>query len=314
MPGVSANLEVGQEHAVGASAAGECPREAVPAKGIWSSLLGTDFSVTHRQIGDWNTRILEAGAGEEVLILLPGTGGHLEAYSRNVASLAGRFMVVAYDWPGHGFTTLAEADLELPTYLDHLDGVISSLGVDSVHLCGESLGGWVAAKYAAAHPGRVRRMVLNTPGGTMSAPEVMARIRELSQAAADDPSEERIRTRLEWLMADPASVTDELVAIRKAIYSQRGFAQSMRHILCLQDPTIRQRNLITDDELAAIKAETLVVWTSDDPSGPAAAGLQMAARIPAARFALIEGAGHWPQWEQSSVFNELVGNFLRVGL
>lgn len=315
MPGVSAELGVGHERAVGASPTGERQTtQAAPPGGIWGSLLGTDFSITHRQIGTWNTRVLETGTGDELLILLPGTGGHLEAYSRNVASLGSHFRVVAYDWPGHGFTSLAQADLELPTYLEHLDGVIDSLGVESAHLCGESLGGWVAAKYAAARPERVRRMVLNTPGGTMSAPEVMARIRDLSQAAADDPTEDRIRTRLEWLMADPASVTDELVAIRRAIYSQPGFAQSMRHILCLQDPTIRHRNLITDDELAAIRAETLVVWTSDDPSGPAAAGLQMAERIPAARFALIEGAGHWPQWEQSAVFNELVGNFLRDGL
>jgi len=316
MPGVSAELGVGQEeHAVGAAPTREPQTsQASFPRGIWGSLLGTDFSITHRQIGNWNTRVLETGTGDELLILLPGTGGHLEAYSRNLAKLGSQFRVVAYDWPGHGFTSLAQADLELPAYLEHLDGVIDSFGAESVHLCGESLGGWVAAKYAAAHPERVRRIVLNTPGGTMSAPDVMARIRDLSQAAADDPTEERIRKRLEWLMADPASVTDELVEVRQAIYSQPGFAQSMRHILCLQDPTIRQRNLITDDELAAIRAETLVVWTSDDPSGPAAAGLQMAERIPAARFALIEGAGHWPQWEQSAVFNELVANFLREGL
>jgi 2-hydroxy-6-oxonona-2,4-dienedioate hydrolase len=312
---VSEDLAVGEDEAMSTSSAGDVDTGATGSgRSIWASLLGTDFSISHRQIGAWNTRVLETGTGTEVLILLPGTGGHLEAYSRNVAALGQHFRVVAYDWPGHGFTTLATADLELPTYLDHLDGVISSLGVDSVHLCGESLGGWVAAKYAAARPERVRRMVLNTPGGTMAAPEVMNRIRDLSQAAADDPSEERIRARLEWLMADPSRVTDELVAIRQAIYSQPGFPQSMRHILCLQEAAIRERNLITDAELAAIQAETLVVWTSDDPSGPAAAGLKMSERIPAARFALIEGAGHWPQWEQSSVFNELVGDFLRKGL
>ena len=289
-------------------------REELASGSIWASLLGTDFSISHRQVGPWSTRVLETGDGDEVLILLPGTGGHLEAYSRNVAALGRHFRVVAYDWPGHGFTTLADADLEMPTYLKHLEGVISSLGVESVHLCGESLGGWVAAKYAAAEPSRVRRMVLNTPGGTMAAPEVMRRIRDLSQAAADDPSKERIRTRLEWLMADPARVTDELVSVRQAIYSRPGFSRSMQHILCLQDPTIRQRNLITEAELAAIRAETLVVWTSDDPSGPAAAGLEMAERIPAARFTLIEDAGHWPQWEQSGIFNELVTDFLSNGL
>jgi 2-hydroxy-6-oxonona-2,4-dienedioate hydrolase len=46
-----------------------------------------------------------------------------------------------------------------------------------------------------------------------------------------------------------------------------------------------------------------VLWTSDDPSGPAAEGRQIQARIPGATFALIEGAGHWPQWEQTEKFN-----------
>jgi 2-hydroxy-6-oxonona-2,4-dienedioate hydrolase len=184
------------------------------------------------------------------------------------------------------------------------------LDVESAHISGESLGGWVAIKFAARYAERVGRLVLNTPGGTMATPEVMERIRSLSQAAADDPSDVRIRTRLEWLMADPKSVTDELVAIRQAVYSRPGFAESMRHILCLQDPATRRRNLVTDEELAAITAPTLVIWTSDDPSGPAKAGLEMAERIPGGEFLLIDDAGHWPQWEQRELFDRGVIEFL----
>ena len=111
-------------------------------------------------------------------------------------------------------------------------------------------------------------------------------------------------------MADPSSVTDELVAVRRGVYSRPGFAASMRHILCLQDPEVRRRNLITDEELAGIQAPTLVIWTSDDPSGPARAGLDMAERIADGRFQLIERAGHWPQWEQREVFDRIALEFL----
>ncbi|RQP09185.1 MAG: alpha/beta fold hydrolase [Microbacteriaceae bacterium] len=266
--------------------------------------------VEYVDAGGWRTRCLIAGEGEETVFLLPGTGGHLEAYTRNVAALAARFRVVAYDYPGHGYTTLTDHDLELPEYVEHLAALMDAFGVQRAHLSGESLGGWVAVKFAAAHPDRVIRLVLNTPGGTMARPEVMARIRELSQAAADDPSRDRVRSRLEWLMAHPESVTEELIDIRQGIYARPGFAESMRHILCLQDPEIRRRNLITDEELQAISAPTLVVWTSDDPSGPAGAGIHMAEQIPQGRFELIEDAGHWPQWEQWERFNDLVTAFL----
>ncbi len=278
---------------------------------VWVALSSTAHAISYVQAGPWRTRVLQAGpAGGEPLILMAGTGGHLEAYAHNIPAFARRHRVIAYDYPGHGHTTHATADLELPDYVEHLNGLMDALGIDSAHLNGESLGGWVAVKFAAAHPARARKLVLNTPGGTMARPEVMERIRSLSQAAADDPTEERIRARLEWLMADPATVTDELVAIRQAIYAQPGFAASMRHILCLQDPEIRRRNLITDHELAAVPGPALVVWTSNDPSGPAGAGLDMAEKINGGRFELITGAGHWPQWEQREKFNELVLAFL----
>ncbi|MBN9113593.1 MAG: alpha/beta fold hydrolase [Pseudonocardia sp.] len=277
---------------------------------VWVALGAVEHRVHYVDVGGGRTRVLEAGRGEPV-ILMAGTGGHLEAYAHNIPALAEHFRVIAYDYPGHGWSTLATADLEIGTYVDHLAALLDALGVERAHLNGESLGGWVAVKFAAAHPERVGRLVLNTPGGTMARPEVMERIRSLSQAAADDPTEDRIRARLEWLMADPATVTDELVAIRRAIYSRPGFARSMRHILCLQDPDVRRRNLVTDAELAAVPGPALVIWTSDDPSGPAAAGLDMAAKIDGGRFELIDGAGHWPQWEQRTRFNELVLSFLR---
>jgi 2-hydroxy-6-oxonona-2,4-dienedioate hydrolase len=277
---------------------------------VWTALAGLDLTIRHVRVGEWNTRVLEAGTGPETLVLMHGTGGHLETYARNIAAFAGHYRVIAFDFPGHGYSTLTERDLEFDAYLTHLLGLLDTLGIERAHLNGESLGGAVAVKFAAAHPNRVGKLVLNTPGGLPARPEVLDRLRTLSQQAADDPSVERVRSRLEWLMADPASVTDELVAIRLPIYAQPGFARSMRHILCLQDPEIRTRNLITDTELSAIGAPTLVIWTSDNPSGPADAGRELASKLYAGRFELIDGAGHWPQWEQPDGFHDVVLKFL----
>lgn len=271
---------------------------------VWVALGAVPHTVDYLEVGPWRTRVLQAGAGEP-LVLMAGTGGHLEAYAHNIAPLAEHFRVIAYDYPGHGYTTHATHDLELADYVEHLVGLLEALGVQRPHLTGESLGGWVAVKFAAAHPDRTGRILLNTPGGTMARPEVMTRIRTLSQAAADNPTDANIRARLEWLMASPGTVTDELVAIRRTIYARPGFAESMQHILCLQDPDIRRRNLVTDAELAAVPNGALVVWTSDDPSGPAGVGMDMAEKIPDGRFEYIAGAGHWPQWEQRETFNKL---------
>ena len=279
---------------------------------IWTSINHLDFTLRHVDVGPWRTRVLEAGSGP-ALILMHGTGGHLEAFSRNLEALSERYRVIAYDFPGHGYTTFTDHDLELPEYVEHLRQLMGVLGVEKAHLCGESLGGWVAIKFAAAHPQFVDRLVLNTPGGTMATPEVMDRIRTLSQAAADNPTPEAVRARLEWLMADPGSVTDELVDVRRGVYSQPGFADSMRHLLCLQEPEIRARNLVSDEELAAVPGPAIVIWTSDDPSGPAGAGMSMAEKIPQGEFQLIEDAGHWPQWEQRETYDKVMLEFLGRG-
>ncbi|WP_336632717.1 MULTISPECIES: alpha/beta fold hydrolase [unclassified Microbacterium] len=276
---------------------------------LWTTLNDVPFTIRWIEMGGWRTRVLEAGSGAP-LVLMHGTGGHLEAFVRNLPALSTRYRVIAYDYPGHGWSQTTTVDLEISDYTAHLLALLDELGIDRAHLSGESLGGWVAARFAAEHPDRVHRMVLNTPGGTMASAEVMQRIRSLSQAAADDPSEERIRARLEWLMADPASVTDELVAVRRAVYSRPGFADSMRHILCLQEVDVRRRNMLLPEELGRIAAPTLVIWTSNDPSGPAKAGMDMAAAMPDGRFAFIDDAGHWPQWEQQERFDRLVSDFL----
>lgn len=276
---------------------------------MWNALAGIEFSVSHLDVDGTRTRVLQAGAGQP-LVLLHGIGGHLEAYMYNIASFSRHFRVIAYDMPGHGYSTTATKDLEISDYVRHLAALLDMLGHPVVNLNGESLGGWVSIKFAVRYPERMRRLVLNTPGGTMARPEVMNRLRTLSQAAADSPTPEAIRARLEWLMAHPETVTDELVQARQGVYSRASFSESIRHIMCLQELEVRRRNMVTDEELHDLEAPTMVVWTSDDPSGPAAAGMHIAETVPDGRFQLIEDAGHWPQWEQTERFNEVVLRFL----
>jgi 2-hydroxy-6-oxonona-2,4-dienedioate hydrolase len=85
------------------------------------------------------------------------------------------------------------------------------------------------------HPDRVERLVLNTAGGLRSEPTVMAKVRDSTLEAVRNVTRETVRRRLEWLVFDKASMTDEMVAIRHRIYSQPGMVQTMEHVLCLQD-------------------------------------------------------------------------------
>ena len=282
-----------------------------PYRSLWGDLRGATFDQGYLDAGGIRTRYLHSGIkGKPVLVLLHGTSGHAECYARNLSEHGAHFDTYAIDMVGHGWTDKPDTPYEIDVYVEHLHAVLDTLGAAQAHLSGESLGGWVAARFALKYPQRVARLCLNTTGGATMIPAVMAKIKQSTRAAVENPSWETVRARLEWLMADPATVTDDLVACRQAIYKQPGFLRALENILVLQEPAIRGPNNLTDDEWAAIRAPTLVLWTSHDPTAPESLGRRLADLIPDARFALMHGCGHWPQFEDPLIFNRLHIDFL----
>ena len=278
---------------------------------VWSDLQGVAFSQGYLDAAGVRTRYLSAGdAGMPVLVFLHGSGGHAEAYVRNLAAHAEHFWTWSIDMLGHGYTDKPGRPLEVGHYVDHLIAVLDAIGVDHACLSGESLGGWVAARAAIDHPAMVDRLVLNTAGGSQADPVVMRRIITLSMAAAQDPTWETVQARITWLMADKSKSYDDLVASRQRIYRQPGFADAMSDIMALQEPEVRARNIIGPEGYGAITAPTLVLWTSDDPTADVAEGRRIASMIPNARFELMAGCGHWPQYEDAKTFNRLHLDFL----
>jgi 2-hydroxy-6-oxonona-2,4-dienedioate hydrolase len=284
--------------------------EVGAAATLWPQLMAGRFKIHNVMAGGINTRCLEAGEGTDAIVLLHGSGGHLETYTRNILPLAERYRVYAIDMVGHGFTDKPDHGYEIRHYVDHLADFMDAVGLERAPLAGESLGGWAAAQFAVDHPDRVGKLILNTAGGLIANQAVMQRIYDLSMKAVAEASRETVRARLEWLMHDPAVVTDDLVETRLAIYTQPGFARAMEHILCLQIMDIRVPNLLDEDQLRGIAAPTLVVWTSHDPTGAVEVGQKFADLIPDAELVVMDGCGHWPQYEDAPRFNRLVMDFL----
>jgi 2-hydroxy-6-oxonona-2,4-dienedioate hydrolase len=55
----------------------------------------------------------------------------------------------------------------------------------------------------------------------------------------------------------------------------------------------------------------LFLWTDHNPSQQIAAAKSAMTYVNDAEWALIEDAGHWPQWEQTEEFNRIVIEYLK---
>jgi 2-hydroxy-6-oxonona-2,4-dienedioate hydrolase len=276
---------------------------------IWGELADLDHQLRHVDVGGVRTRVLQAGSGPD-LVLLHGTGGHLEAYARDMAGLAEHYRVTAYDMVGHGYSDLPDKPYTIDVLSDHLLGTMDALGIGRAHLSGESLGGWVVAWTAAFHPDRVDRLILNTPGNIANKPEVMARMRDSTMAAVLDPSDETVRRRVEFLFHHKEMVTDELVNLRRTVYSRPGFVQAITNTLVLQDPDVRKDFAWDPSWVGKITAETLLLWTDHDPTGGLDEADMLLGWLPNARLHVIEDAGHWPQWEKVDEYLAVHREFL----
>src|SRR6185503_5991984 len=128
---------------------------------LWTDLAKGEFSIGYVDVNGIRTRCLSAGSGGDYpLILLHGSGGHLEAYQRNILPHAEHMRVFAIDMLGHGFTDKPDHDYEIDHYVDHVMAFCDTLGLAKVFISGESLGGWVAARLAIRFPERVVKLVL----------------------------------------------------------------------------------------------------------------------------------------------------------
>ncbi|MBF6569323.1 MAG: alpha/beta hydrolase [Candidatus Binataceae bacterium] len=286
---------------------------------IWTDLMGHEVRQTFYDAGGVRTRAIEAGSGGRTLILLHGTGGHAEAYARNIVEHAKNFHVYALDMVGHGYSDMPEVAYHYDDYVNWLGAFLDTVGAGRVCLSGESLGAQVAQLFAIRHPDRVEKVVLNT--GMMWPTNAEGRkeltdLLERSRAASGALTREAIRKRLEWLMYRPdKSVTEELIDVRYQIYMQPGRAAVIRKIaeasisgaLALE----AGKHYCDPEFLRRCRCPALVLWTRHNPgqSIPVAeAGMK---HITNGRMVIMENSAHWPQWEESELFNRVHLEFLK---
>jgi pimeloyl-ACP methyl ester carboxylesterase len=225
--------------------------------------------------------------GSVPIVLVHGISGATDWWRNNLDFLSGVAEVYALDLPGFGESRAVNKPFRIDNEIETLGGWLAAVGVSRALLVGHSLGGYVVAALSARSPELSAGLVLVDP-------------------AIFPPGYSR------WRLA--------LGTLRGVFHLSLDFIPTLLKGSIAAGPvTILRaaRDLLTRtilDELAKIRAPTLLIWGNKDTVVPVALSQSLIAAMPmpAAEPTLLRG-GHVSMWDDPERFNEAVKRFL-VGL
>jgi len=195
-----------------------------------------------------------------------------------VRQLAGEFRVFCPYHPGFGESGDA-GFAGMGDYVAHYELLFPALGLDTFHLAGASMGGHMAARYAAANPGDIDRLALVSPAGLHSD---KAAIPDWTKVAPEDMAAMFVAD-LAWVRPFwPLDPTAEWLAVRQR---ESGAAMASREDTALTDRLLREG-------LRHFDRPTLLLWGEDDKVVPLAFAEEWQTVLPHARLEVIPGGSH----------------------
>ncbi|MGN6781673.1 MAG: 4,5:9,10-diseco-3-hydroxy-5,9,17-trioxoandrosta-1(10),2-diene-4-oate hydrolase [Marmoricola sp.] len=262
----------------------------------------------------------EAGSGAEgalPLVMLHGGGPGASSWSNFGPALPGfaeDFRTILIDQPGFGASDKPEVVGNYYRFsAAYVLALLDELGIEKVHLLGNSLGGGTAMRLALMAPERVGRLVLMGPGGLSlnlfhaDPTEGVKRLMEFGAA----PSREALRAFISTMVVNQALVTDELVEERFADATAPGAREAMASMgRSFWNPETAEDGMLWR-EAHRLRKHTLLTWGREDRVNPLDGAVAALKLIPKAQLHVFGNCGHWAQIEAAEEFREITTAFLR---
>jgi 3-oxoadipate enol-lactonase len=246
--------------------------------------------------------LVDGAKDKPALVFSNSLGSDLRTWDSVVPHFVPNFKIVRYDKRGHGLTDAPAPPYSLDDLALDLVGLLDNLEIKEAVVCGLSVGGLIAQRFALSHPERVRALVLCDTamriGSVASWEERIATVRQSGLTSWVNPSMERwfspaFRERHNAEVCGYANML-----LRMSVQGYIGTCYALR-----------------DADLTAlastISKPTLVLCGDQDIATPPALGQELARAIPGARFSLIRDAAHLSCVEQPEALARQMIQFFR---
>lgn len=250
------------------------------------------------------------------IILIHGANSSLHTWEPLVKRLGGAYRIVTLDLPGHGLTgATPDTDYSAEGMMAAVDVVAAKLHLDHFTVGGNSMGGWVAWRYALSRPDRVDALLLIDAAGMPlrkgeKKPESNVGFRVLEYPFG------------RWLATQitPRMLVEE--SLRGSVEKQSIVDDAMidRYWELLRFPGNRQATVMRakmDREPAVaarvgeIRAPTLILFGDKDRLINPTAAQTFHERIVDSEVVIEPGIGHLPMEEAPDETAEAIADFLR---
>lgn len=195
----------------------------------------------------------------------------------------------------------SSASYTLPDMAADSVGLLDALGLDSAHIVGASMGGFIAQTIAIEHPSRIRSLTsMMSTTGDRSVGQPHAEAMRIFAGPPPTSREEVVQRALDafriigspGFAPDLEGIADRVGRAYDRAFDPIGIARQAVAVVASGDRTARLRS---------IDVPTLVIHGADDRMCDVSGGRATAAVIPGAELVVIEGMGHslpralWPQ-------------------
>lgn len=281
----------------------------------WVSMKGNKLSDSYISIDGVRVRYRDSGVAGPVVLLLHGIGGSLELWSEQFASANQGIRLIALDLPGHGLSDFDErpyADKTFGAFLWKFASLLwkfaDALGLNQVHLAGNSMGGAISLQMQAQQPARVQSMLLAAAANLGRAAPLPFRLMTLPLLGElmSRAGPMAVTQQIQAIFGPSFVVTDGLrKTIERNVMRPGAQAAFLNTVRLLSDLGGQRASLVANAHavLASVSVPVLMLHGRQDSVLPFAHSEHAHTQAPTSQLQLVDDCGHTPQLEQADIFN-----------
>jgi len=203
----------------------------------------------------------EGGPAEgETLLMIHGFAANRDNWLRFSRHLTPRYRVLALDLPGFGDSERPQDGYDVASQAERVRAFARVLKVEHPHLIGNSMGGHIAALYAARHPEEVASLALLDNAG-IDAPRKSEMFQRLERGEPNPlvaRNAEEFDALLRFVFVTPPPLPESL----KRYFAEQSVANREHYDRVFAQ--LRSDYVPLEPELPKIKAPTLLLWGDQD--------------------------------------------------